>query len=104
LIFDFRLAGPFGPVYLKQQIIEIEYMSGLIVLWNAPQPKTYKRVLLRYNEGRKWRRVSNWKLSFYPHKWLIFSHFRVIMPFLRFVKCNGNVELGFGNHYLEIGW
>ena len=75
-------------------------MSDLIVLWNAPQPKSYRRILFRYNCGRSWMHSANWKFNV---QWGG-VHFNVITPFLRLTKCNGALEVGLGNHFLEIGW
>ena len=76
-------------------------MSKLKVIWNAPQPRTYKRVLFRYCDGRNWRYRGNWK--FYVSL-LLKGHWTIISPMLRFTKCNGQVEIGLGNHYFELGW
>ena len=31
-------------------------------------------------------------------------HICIITPFFRFTKCNGQIEIGLGNHFLEFGW
>ncbi len=74
-------------------------MSDLIVIWNAPQPKTYQRVLFRFNRGVNFRYWQNWKANTHGLR-----HWNLITPFIRFTKCNGQIEIGLGNHYLELGW
>lgn len=73
-------------------------MSKFIKIWAAPQPRTYKRVLFRYCDGRRWRYRQNWKFN---KSW---PHFNIITPVFRLTKCNGKIEFGFGNHYFEFGW
>lgn len=75
-------------------------MTKLIVLWNKPQPETYKRILFRYGDDRKWRYWENWKFNCDLRNFM----WNVIVPFLRFTKCNRQFEIGLGNHYFEIGW
>lgn len=79
-------------------------MSGLIVIWNKSAPQSYKRVLFRYNEARKWRYKGNWKCNLSTHKDLRWWHWNFITPFFRFQKCNGQINIGLGNHYVELGW
>ena len=72
-------------------------MSKFIKIWAEKQPKSYKHILFRYGDNRKWRYIQNWKFNFN------LPHFNLITPFLRITKCNGRFEIGLGNHYLEIG-
>ncbi len=69
---------------------------GMKVIWKGDP--SYRRVLFRYGDGRMWRYWQNWKCNF--SGW----HWNIIWPFLRFTKCNGQMEIGLGNHYLELGW
>lgn len=75
-----------------------------IVLWEDSPPKTYRHVLFRYNESRKWGFRGNWKCNLSTHNNLKYWYWNIIMPFFRFTKCNTKVEIGLGNHYVEMGW
>ena len=80
---------------------DIDVMKSIYVLFSGNP--SYKRVLFR-NEDRKWRYRQNWKVNVFWHEELRWIHWGIILPFLRFTKCNGKIEIGLGNHFLEIGW
>ena len=65
---------------------------------------SYKRVLFRFCDDRKWRYTQNWKCNLDVNRAQGYWFCNVITPFLRFTKCNGKVEVGLGNHYFEFGW
>jgi len=77
---------------------------GMKIVWRGSSATGKRRhILFRYNEGRTWRRVFNWKCNFYGS----FStkiHWDIIAPFFRFTRCNGKAEIGLGNHYFQFGW
>ena len=108
--FDFTLETVFSnwAVVLRapgNEIHSITDLEGLRVATNRGTP-SYKRVLLRYNEGRKWRYAGNWKCNGvlgYDRK-IYDCHFNLLTPFFRFTKCNGQIEIGLGNHFIELGW
>lgn len=56
-------------------------------------------VVLRWDEGRAWRFKGNWLCNYRD-----ISFFNLLTPFARFQKCNGSVNIGLGNHYLDIGY
>ena len=82
----------------------IKKMGKFVKLY-ASKKTAWKHVLFRYGDDRLWRFHQNWKchfsLSGNPDKVFFCC---VITPFLRVTKCNGKIELGLGNHYLEFGF
>jgi len=67
-------------------------MAGMICVWHG-NPST-KRVLVRFNEGRRWHYRDNW----------IFSRRCIMTPMFRWRKGYREAEIGLGNYYLEVGW
>jgi len=78
-------------------------MNNLKVIWCA-KSKSYRRILLRFNQQRLWRHRDNWKFNIIPHRDIRWWHWNIITPLLRFTKCNGQIEIGLGNHFIELGW
>jgi len=62
---------------------------------------SYKRVLFVYNDGISFFKPCYW-VNWHCKKNR--NHWRILMPFFRFVKCNTHLEIGLGNYYIVWGW
>jgi hypothetical protein len=67
------------------------------VIWCDKPGKTYRHVLL-VKDATAWRFIENWKAS------IGWPFITIILPFFRFTKCNGQITVGAGNYFLQIGW